>query len=101
MPGRRSPDHHADVCTFITSTSSWSTSRDRIREALAEGGVDTGIHYPVPLHLTPAYRSLGYVRRDFPAAEALAKRSISLPMHPHLSSAQTEYVVEQLARAVE
>ena len=75
--------------------------RDRVREALADTGIETGIHYPVPLHLTPAYRSLGYVSGDFPAAEALAQRSLSLPMHPHLSSAQTEYVAQQLAKAVE
>jgi dTDP-4-amino-4,6-dideoxygalactose transaminase len=74
--------------------------RDRVREALATAGIETGIHYPVPLHLTPAYGSLGYAVGDFPVAEALAKRSMSLPMHPHLSSAQTEYVVEQLAKAI-
>lgn len=75
--------------------------RDRVREALAAAGVETGIHYPVPLHLTPAYRSLGYEAGDFPVAETLARRTMSLPMHPHLSSAQTEYVAEQLAKAVE
>ena len=75
--------------------------RDRIRSALADAGVETGVHYPVPLHLTPAYRSLGYATGDFPAAESLAGRIMSLPMHPHLSSEQTEYVVEQLVRAVE
>jgi dTDP-4-amino-4,6-dideoxygalactose transaminase len=74
--------------------------RDRVRDALADAGVDTGIHYPVPLHLTPAYHSLGYAAGDFPVAEALAARSMSLPMHPHLSAAQTEYVVAQLARAL-
>jgi dTDP-4-amino-4,6-dideoxygalactose transaminase len=74
--------------------------RDRVRDALAADGVETGIHYPVPLHLTPAYRSLGYGFGDFPVAEALAERTISLPMHPHLSAAQTEYVVERLGRAV-
>jgi len=75
--------------------------RDRVREALADAGIETGVHYPVPLHLTPAYRPLGYAAGDFPVAEALAERTLSLPMHPHLSSAQTEYVIEQLARAVE
>ena len=75
--------------------------RDRVREALAEAGIETGVHYPVPLHLTPAYRSLGYASGDYPVAEALAERSMSLPMHPHLSAAQTEYVVQQLAKAVE
>jgi dTDP-4-amino-4,6-dideoxygalactose transaminase len=74
--------------------------RDRVREALAAAGIETGIHYPVPLHLTPAYSSLGYAVGDFPVAEGLAERSMSLPMHPHLSSAQTEYVVEQLAKAI-
>ena len=74
--------------------------RDRVREALAAAGIETGIHYPVPLHLTPAYGSLGYAVGDFPVAEELAERSMSLPMHPYLSSAQTEYVVEQLAKAI-
>jgi dTDP-4-amino-4,6-dideoxygalactose transaminase len=73
--------------------------RDRVREALAAAGIETGIHYPVPLHLTPAYSSLGHSAGDFPVAESLARRSMSLPMHPHLSPAQTEYVVEQLAKA--
>ena len=75
--------------------------RDRVREALAEAGVESGIHYPVPLHLTPAYRHLGHEVGDFPRAESLAERILSLPMHPHLSSAQAEYVVEQLAKATE
>ena len=75
--------------------------RDRVRQVLADAGVETGIHYPVPLHLTPAYRSLGYSTGDFPVAEMLAERCLSLPMHPHLSLAQTEYVAEQLTRAVE
>jgi dTDP-4-amino-4,6-dideoxygalactose transaminase len=75
--------------------------RDRVREVLADEGIETGVHYPVPLHLTPAYASLGHAAGDFPAAEALAVRSMSLPMHPHLSSAQTKFVAEQLAAAVE
>jgi len=74
--------------------------RDRVRDALAAAGVDSGIHYPVPLHLTPAYASLGYAVGDFPAAEAMAPRLLSLPMHPHLSDAQIEYVSEQLVAAL-
>ena len=76
-------------------------ARDRVRDELAAAGVDTGIHYPVPLHLTPAYSWLGYAKGDFPIAEALAQRSVSLPMHPYLSDAQIEYVAEQLVRAVQ
>jgi dTDP-4-amino-4,6-dideoxygalactose transaminase len=74
--------------------------RDAVRETLGEAGVESGIHYPVPLHLTPAYRSLGYGVGDFPVAEELAGQILSLPMHPWLSAEQVEYVVERLAAAV-
>jgi dTDP-4-amino-4,6-dideoxygalactose transaminase len=74
--------------------------RDLVRERLAEVGIETGVHYPVPLHMTPAYRSLGYARGDFPVGEAIAEHALSLPMHPHLTTAQVEYVAEQLAEAV-
>ncbi|MCE5254883.1 MAG: DegT/DnrJ/EryC1/StrS family aminotransferase [Actinomycetia bacterium] len=75
--------------------------RDVVRSKLADAGVDTGIHYPVPIHLQPAYRHLGYARGDFPVAERLADRILSLPMYPEITQDQIEYVVEQLARAVE
>jgi dTDP-4-amino-4,6-dideoxygalactose transaminase len=74
--------------------------RDAVRAALDAAGVDTGIHYPVPLHLTPAYRSLGYARGDFPVAERLADRILSLPMHPYLTPEQIEYVAQTLKAAV-
>jgi dTDP-4-amino-4,6-dideoxygalactose transaminase len=74
--------------------------RDAVRAALDAAGVETGIHYPVPLHLTPAYRHLGYVAGDFPVAERMAVRILSLPMHPYLSPAQIEHVAEVLASAV-
>lgn len=73
--------------------------RDRVRDKLAADGIDTGIHYPVPLHLTPAYASLGYAVGDFPVAESLAAHSVSLPMHPHLSVEQIDFVVERLSAA--
>lgn len=74
--------------------------RDRVRDELGKDGIETGIHYPVPLHLTPAYASLGYGRGDFPVAESLATRILSLPMHPDLSQAQIDFVIERLAAAV-
>ncbi len=75
--------------------------RDTVRARLGEAGVDTGIHYPIPIHLQPAYASLGYTRGDFPVAEQLADRMLSLPMFPEITPAQIEYVVEQLSKAVE
>ncbi len=67
--------------------------RNAVRSALDSAGVESGIHYPVPLHLTPAYRALGHATGDFPVAERLAGRILSLPMHPYLTEAHVEYVV--------
>jgi len=60
---------------------------------LAEAGIGTGIHYPVPLHLQKAYGGFGYRVGDFPIAERVAAEIVSLPMFPQLGS-------EQLARVV-
>jgi dTDP-4-amino-4,6-dideoxygalactose transaminase len=73
--------------------------RDAIRAKLGEAGVDSGIHYPVPLHLQPAYAGLGHGPGDFPVAEAMAPRLLSLPMFPELTAGQQDYVVEKLAEA--
>ena len=74
--------------------------RDAVREKLSADGIETGIHYSAPLHLQPAYAGLGYGRGDFPVAERLAERILSLPMFPELDDGQIEYVVERLAAAV-
>ena len=73
--------------------------RDAVRAKLGEAGVDSGIHYPAPLHLQPAYAGLGYGPGDFPVAEAMAPRLLSLPMYPELTAGQQDYVVEKLAGA--
>jgi dTDP-4-amino-4,6-dideoxygalactose transaminase len=74
--------------------------RDAVRATLDAADIESGIHYPVPLHLTPAYRSLGYGTGDFPVAERLAGRILSLPMHPYLTPEQIERIAEVLASAV-
>jgi len=74
--------------------------RDAVREKLGADGVESGIHYPVPLHLQPAYAALGYGPGAFPVSERLAPRILSLPMFPELADAQIEYVVDRLAAAV-
>ncbi|WP_158371301.1 DegT/DnrJ/EryC1/StrS family aminotransferase [Cellulosimicrobium cellulans] len=74
--------------------------RDRALAALHDAGIGAGVHYPVPLHLTGAYRHLGLGPGAFPVAEAAAGRILSLPMHPHLTAAQQEQVVDVLRRAV-
>ncbi|WP_353988188.1 DegT/DnrJ/EryC1/StrS family aminotransferase [Ruicaihuangia caeni] len=74
--------------------------RARAIEALGRAGIGTGIHYPTPVHLTEAYRSLGYERGAFPVAERAAEEILSLPMFPHLTAAQQERVAEVLLGAV-
>jgi dTDP-4-amino-4,6-dideoxygalactose transaminase len=66
--------------------------RDGLARHLGERGVATGIHYPVPVHLTPAYANLGYSRGDFPVAERLADEVLSLPMYPEITKEAARYV---------
>lgn len=74
--------------------------RDRVLHALGERGIGVGIHYPTPLHLTGAYTGLGLGEGSFPVAERAAGRILSLPMFPHLTSAQQEFVAETLSAVV-
>ena len=69
-----------------------SDDRDALRDHLAAAGVQTGIHYPVPIHLQPAYADLGYRQGAFPNAEYLAERILSLPIYPQLTPGQIAYV---------
>ena len=76
--------------------------RDDFRAHLDANGIVTAIHYPVPVHLQPAYRELGYSEGDFPVTERLTREIVSLPMHPFLQQADVQYVAavaaEYLAR---
>jgi dTDP-4-amino-4,6-dideoxygalactose transaminase len=74
--------------------------RDEVQRHLAAAGVGTGIHYPIPLHLQKAYRSLGYQSGAFPIAEAAATRILSLPMFQNLTLDQQQHVIEQLLNAM-
>lgn len=59
--------------------------RAKAGAALTENGIGWGIHYPIPLHLTQAYASLGYKKGDFPVTEALADEILSIPLYPELT----------------
>ncbi|MBD2043059.1 DegT/DnrJ/EryC1/StrS family aminotransferase [Microcoleus sp. FACHB-672] len=72
-------------------------SRDALQEELAKVGIQTGIHYPIPCHLQPAYEYLGYKAGDFPHAEALCREILSLPMYPGLEETQ----ISQVAAGIE
>jgi dTDP-4-amino-4,6-dideoxygalactose transaminase len=65
---------------------------ERLAEFLGERRIQTGRHYPEPVHLSPAYRGLGFAAGDFPVAEALAREALSLPLYPGIDQAQLEWV---------
>ena len=71
-------------------------NRKDFQEKLAAKDIQTGIHYPIPCHLQPAYQSLGYQRGDFPQAEALCEQILSLPMYPGIKDNQIEFIKDQL-----
>ncbi len=74
--------------------------REEVRRRMVEAGIGVGIHYPIPLHLQPAYASLGYRRGDFPETEKAADSILSLPIYPEMTDGQREYVVQQLRTAL-
>jgi dTDP-4-amino-4,6-dideoxygalactose transaminase len=73
-----------------------SDNRDALRERLTETGIETGLHYPTPLHLQEAYRSLGYKLGDFPVTERIKGRILSLPMYPGIPSEAIAKVASEL-----
>lgn len=70
--------------------------RDELLDFLRRNDVGAGVHYPIPLHLQPAYSSLGYEKGDLPVTEAVADTCLSLPLYPEMSDAQQERVVEAI-----
>lgn len=66
--------------------------RDELRAYLTERGIETAVHYPVPIHLQPAAADMGHKKGDFPATEEQAKRIVSLPIHQFLSEDDIRYV---------
>jgi len=70
--------------------------RDNLSRSLAAAGIDTGVYYPVPVHLQPAYEFLGYTRGDFPVSEKACEEALAIPVHPAL----TDGDVDKVASAV-
>ena len=83
-------------------TSAWhlfvvrSAVRERLREALAQQGVATGIHYPVPPHLQPAYAAMGLPVGQFPRTEAIHREVLSLPIWPGMTDEMVDHVIHSV-----
>jgi dTDP-4-amino-4,6-dideoxygalactose transaminase len=71
-----------------------TVDREQLKTALAEAGIGTAIHYPVPLHMQVAYRGLGFKAGDFPVTEQVASEILSLPMFPGLKPEDLGHIVE-------
>ena len=74
--------------------------RDRIVKALSAVGIETGIHYPIPVHLQGAFSQLGHEPGDFPVSERAAEEVLSLPLYPGIREEQQMSVVEQLRKSL-
>jgi dTDP-4-amino-4,6-dideoxygalactose transaminase len=88
----RQPDATHVFHLFIVETG----HRDALRDHLASAGIQTGIHYPTPIHLQEAYADLELGAGSFPVSERLATRMLSLPMFPELTPDQLETIVDSI-----
>lgn len=84
------PDHQPVYHLYVIRTE----QRDELRKDLLDYGIETGIHYPIPLHLQQAYHWMNLPLGSFPNAERSARTVLSLPMHPYLSQQQVEYICQ-------
>ena len=73
--------------------------REKLRDVLGRQGIQTGVHYPIPVHLQPAHADLGYHAGDFPVAEQVAREVLSLPMFPEMTREQVQAVAEAVSGA--
>jgi dTDP-4-amino-4,6-dideoxygalactose transaminase len=71
-----------------------TSKRDELQKYLESQGIHTAVHYPLPIHLQPAYKELGYKPGAFPVSEKAAKQILSLPFFPHITSIEQQRVVE-------
>jgi dTDP-4-amino-4,6-dideoxygalactose transaminase len=85
LPGRRHVYHIFSI---------FHSQRDELQQKLNAEGIQTGFHYPVPVHLQKAYDGLGYREGDFPETERIAREQLSLPIYPELSDSEVDRVCE-------
>lgn len=80
----------------VRVTQACPIDRIALQTGLTELGIQTGIHYPIPCHLQPAYQHLGYHAGDFPAAELMSQEILSLPLYPGMADSQIQQVVSAI-----
>lgn len=73
-------------------------NRDRIQDKLKSAGIESGIHYPLPLHLQPAFSYLGYNKGSFPVAEKVSRETLSLPIFPEMRTDEINYICRLISK---
>jgi dTDP-4-amino-4,6-dideoxygalactose transaminase len=90
-------DNEGDYCVYHTCVV-LAHERDRLRRILAENGIGSAIHYPIPIHLQPAAVGLGYRPGSLPRAERQVDQYLSLPVYPELTEAEVDHVIGTIRR---
>jgi dTDP-4-amino-4,6-dideoxygalactose transaminase len=75
------------------------SNRDAVQRVLGDAEIETGVHYPIPIHMQPAYRHLGYEKGDFPITERSAEQILTLPMYAELRGSEINRVARVLTMA--
>jgi len=88
IPGEKTYEYNT-YHTFVVQTA----HRDKLKEYLFSNGIDTAIHYPIPIHLQPASNTLGYKVGDFPITEKQSKEILTLPVNQYLTKDELERVI--------
>lgn len=98
IPGLQMPEfvsgtsHAFSLFTICIDSRQAGTSRDELAKALSLRGIQTAVHYPLPLHGQPVFRGYG-LDRDFPISSRLAKTVLSLPVHPGVKERDLRYII--------
>jgi len=90
------PFIHPENETIYHQYTIRTPKRDGLRQHLTDKGIGSAIHYPIPLHLQPAFRYLGYKEGDFPMAESAAREVVSLPIHHTLTDEEVDYIISAI-----
>ena len=96
----QTPAEMADVRHVYHVYAVRTPRRDALQQALNAQGIQTNIHYPIPVHLLPAHADLGHARGAFPHAESAADQVLSLPMFPELTEEQIATVAQGIREAM-
>ena len=79
----------------------FAENRDKLLQYCIKKGIEAKIHYPTPIYLHPALKSLGYKKGDFPVTDEHAKKIITFPCDQHLEQSQLDYIIETVAKYYE